>query len=371
MSVDSGVAASFQQKLLAWFQREKRDLPWRRATDPFHIFAAEIMLQQTQSATAVPYYERFLKRFPDIQTLAESPLDEVYQQWQGLGYYSRARRLHDAAKIMMDRFDGQVPDTAEELMSLPGVGRYTAGAVASSAYQVAAPVVDGNVMRVLTRVFRVKGNPKTGAANKRLWEIAEALVPDENPKDFNAALMELGSLVCSPRKPNCGGCPVSAHCGAFEHGETDRFPETPPRPKTTALTHVSAMIMRGRRFLLTQRPDGGPGGKMWAGLWELPRVERGEGETVEDAAERAGLQVCGVRSRAVGSFGSLRHSVTRYRIHLHGVHAEWLGGDLEPLECKSAVWTDSESWSEYALSSPQRRLIGKAFDNPSQNLLFS
>lgn len=367
MSVDSRLAASFQQKLLAWFQREKRDLPWRRASDPFHIFAAEIMLQQTQSASVLPYYERFLKRFPDIQTLAEAPLDEVYQQWQGLGYYSRARRLHEAANIMMDRYDGQVPNTAEELMSLPGVGRYTAGAVASSAYQVPAPVVDGNVMRVLTRVFRVEGNPKTGAANKRLWEIAEALVPNENPKDFNAALMELGSLICSPRKPNCGGCPVSAHCGAFEHGETDRFPENPPRPKTNALTHVSAMIVRENRFLLAQRPEK----ERWAGLWELPRVERGKGESVEDAAERAGLQVCGVQIKVMGSFGSLRHSVTRYRIHLHGVAAEWQGGDPEPLECQKVEWTDESSWSEYALSSPQRRLIAKAFDSPTQNLLFS
>ena len=365
-------ADAFRRQLLDWFHRNKRDLPWRRAADPYHILAAEVMLQQTQSASVLPYYERFLKRFPTLQSLAEAPLEEAYRLWQGLGYYARARRLQEAAKMTLDRFDGQIPNTVEELMSLPGVGRYTAGAVASAAYQVPAPVVDGNVMRVLSRVFRVEGNPKAGPSHQRLWDIAESLVPknvspNANPRDFNSALMELGSLVCAPKNPRCGQCPVADLCEAQKRGETDRFPENPPRPKTIRLTHAAALVARDGLFALTRRPEGG----RWAGLWELPRVERNEEETLEDAAERAALQVCGARCKTLRPFGSLRHSVTRYRIDLHGFRAEWLSGELQPLECREAVWTAPEQLDRFPLSSPQRRLLALALDKPTQALLFS
>jgi A/G-specific adenine glycosylase len=212
--------------LLHWFAASARDLPWRRTKDPYAIWISEIMLQQTRVPTAVPYYERFLHRFPTVEQLARARLDTVIKLWEGLGYYSRARNLHQAAQEIVARFGGHLPASREELLTLPGIGRYTAGAIASIAFGRREPLVDGNVTRVLCRIFRLKGSPKEVTLQKRIWAIAEKLVPEGHAGQFNQALMELGSEVCLPRRPRCDDCPVNRLCGT-----TSRILCPPARPR--------------------------------------------------------------------------------------------------------------------------------------------
>src|SRR4030042_3245243 len=214
-----------QSALLHWFAANARDLPWRRTTDPYAIWVSEIMLQQTRVPTALPYYERFLQRFPTVEKLALARLDTVLKLWEGLGYYSRARNLHLAAQEIVTRFDRRVPQTKDELLTLPGIGRYTAGAIASTAFGKREPIVDGNIERVLCRVFRIRGHPKDSAVQKKIWAIAEELLPAENAGQFNQAMMELGYEVCVPRNPRCESCPINGICEAKRHEEQDALPQ--------------------------------------------------------------------------------------------------------------------------------------------------
>jgi A/G-specific adenine glycosylase len=363
---DDPTLRQFQVHLLDWYRREKRSLPWRDASDPYAVLVSEVMLQQTQVATVIPYYERFMARFPTVDSLATAPVDDVLRLWQGLGYYSRARNLQRAAQAILERFGGVVPDAVADLLALPGVGRYTAGAVASLGFNRPVPILDGNVTRVLTRLFRVEGNPKTGATHRVLWEIAGALIPDGDARDFNTALMELGSLVCAPSQPQCVDCPVSGVCRARRLNELTRFPELPPSTPTLHVTDVAVLVERDGAVLLTERPKDG----VWAGLWELPRVRTAEGESVSDAVRRVTESVCGVRVRVGEPFGIVRHSVTRYRVRLHGFRATWEWGDGEPLSCSSVAWVPLNRLGDYPLASPQRKLLALAFEPETQTRLF-
>jgi A/G-specific adenine glycosylase len=349
----------FAARLLEWYGRSKRTLPWRDIDDAYAILVSEVMLQQTQVATVVPYFERFLAAFPTAARLAAASDDEVLLHWQGLGYYSRARRLRQAAKRVVDVYDGEIPDTVEELRTLPGIGPYTAGAVASIAFRKPEPIVDANVARVLARVFAVEGDPRSGATSRSLWAYAAGLVSRDRPHDFNVGLMELGALVCTPATPECTACPVAGYCSARARGETSRFPEIAPRPKTVAVEDIAVLVRRGADILLTQRPDGGH----WAGLWELPRVRRIDGETLAAAALRAPLEVCGVAAGDAQPFGALRHSVTHYRIRLHGFAATYTSGEPAAIACADARWAPLADIDSYAVSSPQRRLLELARDD--------
>jgi len=355
-----------ESRLLEWYRRVRRPLPWREREDPYAVLVSEVMLQQTQVATVLPYYERFMERFPTVFALAGAPLEEVLRLWEGLGYYARARNLHRAAQTIVERFGGVVPDSPEELLRLPGVGRYTAGAVASLAFNRPAAILDGNVARVLSRLFRVRGNPKSGATRRRLWELAEAILPKEHARDFNAALMELGALLCSPSQPRCGDCPLRDLCEAHRHGEETLLPELPPPPPTRAVTDVAVLVEREGRVLLTERPKG----VVWGGLWELPRRRMEEGESVVEAARRAAEQVCGVRVRVGEPFGEVRHHVTRYRVRLWGFRAAWESGEGEPLACASVAWVPWGELRGYPLASPQRKLLALAGEGESGGRLF-
>ena len=354
------------RRLRHWYHRVKRTLPWREGVDPYAVLVSEVMLQQTQVATAIPYFQRFTARFPTVEALAHAPIEDVLHEWQGLGYYSRARNLHRAAKEIVDRFDGKVPSDASALLTLPGVGRYTAGAVASIAFNEPVPILDGNVMRVLTRIFAITGNPKAGTTNRQLWHIAEALLPRGNASTFNVAMMELGALVCTPTKPNCAECPVANVCKARAANDVLRYPELPPRPSMVSEEHVAVRVGRDGAFLLTQRRRGGK----WAGLWELPRVTRLDGEGIHEAAERAALQVCGVRATIGSHFGDIRHTVTHHRIRLHGFDATWLSGEPEPIDCEAVEWVKPDVLDTFALPSPQRRLLDLAGHHLQQHRLF-
>ncbi len=253
--------------LLEWYRHGHRDLPWRSTRDPYRIWVSEIMCQQTQVDTVAPRYERFLKRFSSVQELAAVREEEVCEEWAGLGYYSRARNLHRAARMVVEEMDGVMPESAATLRRLPGVGRYTAGAIASIAHGERAAVVDGNVGRVLSRLFELAEVPTSPAGQKRLWEIAESMVPAESPGDFNQALMELGATVCTPKKPSCLVCPVRAHCAAQQNGTVERYPSPKPRAKRKEMHVAFAWVeLEEGGLWLSQRGLEG----LWAGLWELP-----------------------------------------------------------------------------------------------------
>lgn len=261
---------SFSQRgaLLRWFRQNQRDLPWRHTKDPYAIWLSEVMLQQTQVSTVVPYYQRFLERFPTVKSLARAKPAQVFAAWSGLGYYSRARNLHRAAKVVAQTHKGRLPKSAAELWALPGFGRYTAGAVASMAFGQPAPVVDGNVARVLSRAFGVEGAPGDRGREERLWQQASELLWVKDPGEWNQALMELGALVCRPAEPRCDKCPWRRHCLAFRHGRTAELPKVRPRAQKKPLRLDAAVCTRRGRVLLARRREGG----LFGGLWELPAL---------------------------------------------------------------------------------------------------
>ena len=261
--------------LLNWFDAHQRELPWRKTKDPYAIWVSEVMLQQTQVDRVRGYWSRFLERFPDVKSLADAELADVLSMWTGLGYYSRARNLHAAAQAVVAEHGGRFPANVEALLELPGFGRYTAGAVASIAFGLEAPLVDGNVARVLSRLMEIEGAPGDRKREARLWEEAEALVKGPRPGDLNQALMELGATLCVPQNPLCLICPVRTWCGALASGRVDRLPPPRKATKRKKLELAVAVARRGKDVLLARRVEKG----LFGGLWELPSIELGPGQT--------------------------------------------------------------------------------------------
>lgn len=264
----AGLQSGFSLPLLSWYRNHRRDLPWRRTKDPYAILVSEMMLQQTQVKTVIPYYERWMKKYPTVHALAEASETAVLKSWEGLGYYRRARYLHAAARQVVAEYNGIFPKTLHELQQLPGVGRYTLGALGSIAFDLRLPLVDGNVIRVLSRWFRIREPACRPEIRKRLWILAEDLIPSGSAGDFNQAMMELGATVCMARKPSCLLCPVRWGCRAFEFGETESLPVPSPRPATVRLYEYAGLIVRGGLVMLCQRKQGQRMGQ----LWQFPSV---------------------------------------------------------------------------------------------------
>jgi A/G-specific adenine glycosylase len=263
------IKTHIRKKLLRWFKRNSRDLPWRKTRDPYAIWISEIMLQQTQVDTVIPYYRKFLKTFPAVKPLAGADLSKVLKLWEGLGYYSRARNLHRASRVIAEKFHGSIPDNSKDLLSLPGIGRYTAGAILSIAHNKEAAILDGNVKRVLSRLFAVSGNPAEKETEEALWQISEALVPEKSPGDFNQALMDLGSMVCTPRDPQCVKCPLRDDCTGTASGDPERYPSRKIRKAIPHIEAVAGVIMKDGKVLVRQRAAEG----LLGGLWEFPNWE--------------------------------------------------------------------------------------------------
>lgn len=302
--------AELQGALLAWYAACRRPFPWRDSTDPYAVWVSEMMLQQTQAAAVVPYFLRWMERFPALHVLAAASEEEVLAAWQGLGYYRRVRMLHSGARRLAEENEGRIPASVERLRELPGVGPYTAGAIASIAFNLPEPAVDGNIIRVLCRLFAERGDPARQPLQGRLWEIAAKLAPPEAPGDWNQALMELGSTLCLPRSPRCGSCPVAGYCRARELGIEADLPETAARPALEAQTVELALLQREEAVLLVRRSSLAP---RWGGFWSLPAADTVEGEPPGAAAEQA-LAALGHPSRAVEPAGQTVHGVTRYRV---------------------------------------------------------
>jgi A/G-specific adenine glycosylase len=355
----SGEIAS---RLLAWYRAGHRDLPWRRTRDPYAIWVSEIMLQQTQVATVLPYYSRFLERFPTVEALATAPEDEVLRLWSGLGYYSRARHLQRGAQEVLARHAGRIPAAVEELLHLPGIGRYTAGAIASIAFDRAAPILDGNVIRVLCRLYGLRGDPKRAPLHGHLWELAQALIPPSYAGDFNQALMELGATLCTPASPRCHGCPLVERCEASRLGLQQSLPELARAPAPTPLRMVAAVVWRGPEVLLVKRPAASPGEKnerhdWWAGLWQFPSGPVASEESTLAAAVRLAGETVGLKVTPGAVAGVVRHGVTRWKITLEARHCLPIEGEPASLAGADWRWTTLEGTADFALPAPQRRLV--------------
>jgi len=298
--------------LLAWYDANRRDLPWRRTNDPYAIWISEAMLQQTRVETVIPYWQRFLDAFPDVESLARADLDDVYAVWTGLGYYSRARNLKHAAETVVREHDGQLPDTAEGLQELKGIGRYTAGAVASIAFDREAPLVDGNVIRVFARLLGIREDSATRSVVEHLWAVAGELVRGPRPGDLNQALMELGATLCTPRNPACLVCPVRRFCDAHAVGDAESLPIKKKKAKPSRMRAVAAWVERGGKILAVRRPETG----LMAGLWELPG---GPIEAKDEAKDRLApvlADAVGLEVRRLEPVGRVEHLFTHRRLEL-------------------------------------------------------
>ncbi|MSR64615.1 MAG: A/G-specific adenine glycosylase [Verrucomicrobiae bacterium] len=263
------IIRALHTRLLAWFDTNKRDLPWRRTRDPYATLVSEIMLQQTRVTTVIPYFERWMKVFPTVESLANARLDNVLKLWAGLGYYSRARNLQKAAQSIVSRHGSKVPSDVTALQTLPGVGRYTAGAVASIAFNRVAPILDGNVIRVLSRLFLIEKDTTRSDVRDTLWQLAETIIPHGRPGDFNESLMELGALVCLPGSPLCEVCPLTQVCEAKRCGKSAELPVLRKRKPVRDVIQYALILQRGHQVLVRQRRDG----ELMAGLWGFPRFK--------------------------------------------------------------------------------------------------
>jgi A/G-specific adenine glycosylase len=316
----------FAQRLLSWYAKHARPLPWRGTADAYRVWVVEVMLQQTQVETVIPYYQRWLARFPDIDTLAAASEHDVLAAWEGLGYYSRARNLHRAARLIVQQHGGRLPASEAALRALPGIGAYTAAAVASIAFGIDAAVLDGNVKRVLARVFDVRADVKSAAGEKRLWALARSLVPPGRAGDYNQALMDLGATICLPRAPACGRCPVRGLCLARKHGLQLERPVASPRAPIPH-RHMAACVVRKRgRVLIERRPPGG----LLGGLWAFPAVPWAPGQSPDGALAEAVLSNYGLDVVVLDSTPEvLEHAFTHFKLRLHVFDGQWRSGKLQ------------------------------------------
>ncbi|MCC6796867.1 MAG: A/G-specific adenine glycosylase [Candidatus Hydrogenedentes bacterium] len=338
-------ALSFRRALLKWYRANARDLPWRRTTDPYAIWLSEIMLQQTRVEQGTPYYERFIAAFPDVHTLAHASEDRVLKLWEGLGYYTRARNLHRAAKVVSCDLVGAFPETAAELQTLPGVGRYTAGAIASIAFGERVPVLDGNVIRVLSRIYNLDACTDAPKTREQLWEIAAALVPARDPGDFNQAMMELGARVCTPKVPLCVDCPVMKHCRARAVGVELQRPVRKQKKETPRREMVAAAIKQKGNYLLAKRPQNG----LLGGMWELPGGAVRNGETHQRALTRELKENFGLCVKPGKLIASVGHAYTHFKITLHVYNCELVEGTPAAKGHEETRWFAPKSFSTLAL----------------------
>jgi len=344
---------NLQVSLLEWYDRAKREMPWRKTKDPYLIWISEIMLQQTQVKTVIPYFERWVSEFPTIRSLAESDESRVLKLWEGLGYYSRARNLRKAAQLVVDEFACKVPNTLKEIMTLPGVGRYTAGAVLSIAYEKKVPVLDGNVKRILARLFRLKENGASAASQEILWKTAEKILPEKRTGDFNQALMELGATVCLPSKPGCLFCPLQTFCHSKLHGDQHLYP--PPKPKALSKKiEVSAgVIWRGGKVYIQQRLKDG----LMADLWEFPGGKIEPGESPEECLAREIREELGVEIKIDNKLMTIKHSYTQFRVTLNVYECRLLKGKIKAVSCQQWKWVDPTLLSQFPFPAANKRIV--------------
>ena len=339
-------------RLLAWYAIHARALPWRKTRDPYRIWVSEIMLQQTQVETVIPYYHRWLKKFPTIKVLAKAPQAEVLKLWEGLGYYSRARNLHTAAQQVVADFNGQLPPDPIRLQTLPGIGRYTAGAIASIAFNLDTAVLDGNVKRVLARVFNLSDDVKSPAGEKKLWAVAESLVPVGRAGDYNQAVMDLGATVCTPQNPTCGLCPLLGLCESQKLGLQGERPVVKKKAPTPHYAVTAAIIRQRGRVLIAQRPAN----KLLGGLWEFPGGKREPGESLPDCLVREIKEELGIQIAVDEQVLTLKHAFTHFKITLYVFAVTWLKGTPRARQVADFKWVRPAELRDYAMGKTDRQI---------------
>jgi len=345
----------------------RRDLPWRRSRTPYSVWISEVMLQQTQVATVIPYFERWMAEFPDVASLAAAPLDSVLKAWEGLGYYARARNLHLAAKSIVQRHNGQVPDQRDELLALAGIGRYTAGAILSLAYGQTEPILDGNVRRVLCRVFDIAENPRSPATESRLWDLSTELVQTASPSqagELNEALMELGALICTPTSPDCVSCPIKNICLALARGTVA---ERPVRSVRASLPHydtVAAIAANNfGELLIMRRPLSG----LLGGLWGFPGGTVRPGEEFATALARTVFELTGMRATPKQLLTQVKHAYTHFRITLHAFTAQVEEMEARPISGVEVRWVKPSELDQFAFPVTDRKVARQLVHDDPQS----
>jgi A/G-specific adenine glycosylase len=311
------------------------------------------MLQQTRVETVIPYYHRFLSRFPTLRSLAEADLDEVLKVWEGLGYYARARSLHRAARRVMEDHGGQLPADRDALLALPGIGPYTVGAILSLAFEQDAAVLDGNVRRVFSRLFAVGGDPRSAATRRRLWNLAEALLPPGQTGPFNEALMDLGATVCTARDPRCADCPLNKACQGYQGGNPEAYPSRVQRRLLPRYDIAVGVIWRGDELLISKRHAD----DLLGGLWELPGGKQESGETLEESLAREVREELGIEIAVGDLLTTVRHAYTHFRVTLHVFHCRYLAGEPQALECADWRWVWPDQLDDFAFPAANRRIL--------------
>jgi A/G-specific adenine glycosylase len=344
-------------RLLDWFGREKRALPWRESRDPYRVWISESMLQQTRVETVIPYYRRFLERFPTLAALAEAPIDDVLAHWSGLGYYRRARTLHAAAQAIVARHGGVFPRSRAELLALPGIGPYTSGAIASIAFDSREPLVDGNVARVFARIFALDLPQESAAFQADVWTRAETLVKAGNRAGaWNQALMELGATVCTPRDPRCDPCPIRDLCRARAEDRVEDLPRAKVRKSAVDVDLLALVVVDRERLLLERRPESG----RMAGLWQLPTIETSGGELLAPRAWSASLELAEIEP-----LGAVRHTITHHRIRARVSTGRIVVGELS----ETIRWVArSKVETELALTGMTKKILKKGLLDAAPSL---
>ncbi len=352
--VDKPELELFRNRLLSWFEEEARDLPWRKDKNPYLIWISEIMLQQTRVDQARPYYERFVLAFPDLASLAKASQDEVLKNWEGLGYYSRARNLHKAARLVVDDFDGELPRSTENLASLPGIGPYTTAAISSIAFNEPLAVVDGNVVRVLSRLFAIKDPVNRSVTRKNLETLASLLLDQARPGKFNEAMMELGATVCHPNSPRCHNCSVSDFCSALELGIQSELPNKDPKKKPPHHEISIGVIADPEgKYFIAKRPDNA----MLGGLWEFPGGKREGEETLESCCKREIREELGIEVKVGEQIAIIKHAYSHFKITMHAFHCSIQKGSPKTKNGMPFLWATKEDLTDYAFPRANRKLI--------------
>ncbi len=347
------VATGVGKRLVEWAENALEPLPWRVNRTPYRVWVSEIMLQQTRRETVVRYYDRFLERFPTVQALAAAELQDVLKAWEGMGYYARARALHAAAKRVVDEFGGQLPSDRRTLLSLPGIGAYTAGAILSIAFGQNEPVLDGNVKRVLCRLALVREDPGRPTVTRDLWATAQAVLVYGQAGCTNEALMELGAKVCLPTAPRCGACPVAGLCRAHREGMEEEVPVRSPKAPLPHYDVTAAVTIHGERALVAQRNSD----DLLGGLWEFPGGTREEGETLEECLHREIREELGIEIEVGPFLVMVPHAFTHFRISLYAYLCRLAGGEPRALHCADWRWVTLDEVEELPMSVTDRRIL--------------
>lgn len=351
MIPDAKWRQQLRRAMLRWFAKNARELPWRKSRDPYRVWVSEIMLQQTQVETVKPYFNRFIERFPTVAELADAEPSEVLRLWEGLGYYRRARQMHKAAQVVRDEHGGCFPTAFDDVLDLPGVGRYTAGAILSISLDQRQPILEGNTIRVYSRLLGYREDPRKASGQKLLWEFAESILPTKDVGLLNQAMMELGAKVCTPRNPSCEQCPVMSLCPTYRHGWQAEIPLTGKKIKYEDVHEAAVLVWKNRKLLLRQcGPD-----ERWAGLWDFPRVKCDATlpklKLANDLADLTGVDV---ELAAQQTLPKIKHAVTRFRITLHCLEAQYKTGRLK--RTQSCKWVEPTALEDFPLSVTGRQL---------------